>query len=94
MKVVQVLILMLFILNIYLGYKVLFAPRGINNYLRLKHIKKELIKKIDLIQNENIRLSKQIELIQHNRKFKEKMIRKILHYGKDGEVLYIVSRNK
>jgi len=93
-RIFQVLILILFILNIYLGYKVLFAPRGINNYLKLKHIKKELIKEIDFIQNENIRLSKQIELIQHNRKFKEKMIRKILHYGKNGEVLYIVSRDR
>ena len=92
MRVVKIFIIIFFVLDIYLLYKVTLGKRGIKDYITLKKVKADLAKNIEDLQRENIALSKEIDLIKRNREFQKKIIRKRLYFGEKGEILYIISK--
>ncbi len=65
------------------------SPSGIINYLKLKKLKENYEKKIELLNLHNVELSQKIQLIKNNREFQEKIIRQRLHFGRKNELIYI-----
>ena len=65
------------------------SPSGIFNYLKLKKLKENYEKKIELLNLHNVELSQKIQLIKNNREFQEKIIRQRLHLGRKNELIYI-----
>ena len=94
MRIIKILIVVFFVLDIFLIYKVTIAPEGFYDYSKLKKIKRKYEKNIEDIHRENVKLSKEIELIKKDREFQEKVIRKKLRLGKKNEVLYIISDSR
>ena len=89
LKLLKIIIIFLLLGNFFLFYKVTMSPTGFFNYLKLKNLKKNYEKKIELLNIHNIELSQKIQLIKNNREFQEKIIRQKLHLGRKNELIFI-----
>jgi len=89
LKLLKIIIIFLLGVNFFLLYKVTISPNGIFNYLKLKKLKENYEKKVELLELHNIELSQKIQLIKNNKEFQEKIIRQRLHLGRKNEIIYI-----
>ena len=79
----------LFALNIFLLYWLLWSEQGIFRYHELQNRYQALESKIQELDEKNVQLSQEIRMLQKDRQYIEKMIREQMNYVKENEILYL-----
>ena len=76
---------------VYLTFIMIFGENGLLKYLKLRHIRNELIAETELIKKQNKELRKEIETIEKNPEQLEDLARKY-RLVKEGELLFIFEK--
>ncbi len=73
-----------------LSYIFLFGNHGLIRYYQLQQRKKELVRQIAELKEEQVRLQNEIDMLQNNFRYIEKVAREKYQMGKDGEKIYFI----
>lgn len=85
----RLLLVGLVLLNLFLGYRLLFSEQGVFAYLELRAEYREFQEDIAALERENQELSQEIRLLKTDRAYVEKTIRELMKFVKKDEVLYV-----
>ena len=85
----RLLFLFLIIINCVLVYSIVFSDRGVFAYLEARKRHTEVSARVEALQEECVALSREIRLLRDDDEYLERIIRRQMHFVRDGEVLYV-----
>lgn len=89
----RLLWIVLFFLNLFLLYQILWGNTGFMNYEDLKSRHQALETKLRDLEKRSMALSEEIRWLKSDRSYIERTIRNEMNFLKDNEILYLLSEN-
>ncbi len=83
------IVVLLFVLNLFLLFRLIWSDQGLFAYWELKNRYTVLQDKIESIEGQSLDLSQEIRRLKSDKAYQEKIVRERMNFVKKGEILYI-----
>lgn len=89
----QVLLGVLFLVNVFFVYRLLWSDQGLFAYLEMKKRHDQLEEKLQEADEKSLKLSQEIRWLKSDKAYQEKVIRWQMNFLRRNEILYLFREN-